>query len=136
MVELKQELQALITDILPKLMTALDNNATMIHDLETKDMEIQRLKHELEVLKADKLNFNNVSLIRQQDKIVNELQREIIMLKHTIKTHTKSNTTDTNVVGASVVGANTNVKLDIDVKPKKKKIKSAIINVVDSTTES
>jgi hypothetical protein len=76
----KKELELLPITI-ANLSSLIDNYIKINNELIIKEDEIKDLTTELQNLKAEKLNFNNVSLVKQQDKLVNDLQIENAYLK-------------------------------------------------------
>jgi len=76
----KKELELLPITI-ANLSSLIDNYIKINNELIIKEDEIKNLTTELQNLKAEKLNFNNVSLVKQQDKLVNDLQIENAYLK-------------------------------------------------------
>ena len=76
----KKELE-LIPITIGNLTGLVDNYIRLKKELEDRDKEITYLKAELDSLSAENINFNNVSLVKQQDKLVNDLQIEIAYLK-------------------------------------------------------
>jgi hypothetical protein len=76
----KKELE-IIPITIGNLIGLVDNYIRLKKELADRDNEIKCLKVELDSLSAENINFNNVSLVKQQDKLVNDLQIEIAYLK-------------------------------------------------------
>ena len=70
----------------------------LINELENIKMDNKEIKIELETLKLNDINFNNVSLLKHKDKIVNELQNEIIYLKKQISKYTANQNSNVNEI--------------------------------------
>lgn len=95
----KKELE-LIPITIGNLVVLVDNYVRAKKELLEREIEIKQLRAELASLNSEHINFNNVSLVKQQDKLVNDLQIEIAYLKKQLAKHT-SNPGNTNNVPAN-----------------------------------
>ena len=87
--EFKKEL-GIATTTLSSLIGLIDNYILAKKEIIERNNEIRDLKCELAKMSSEQMNFNNFSLLKQQDKQVNELQQEIQILKKQLAKYTCS----------------------------------------------
>ena len=128
----KKELK-LIPLTISNVVGIVDNYIRLKQDLAERDNEIKCLKTELELISAENINFNNVSLVKQQDKIVNDLQIEIAYLKKQVAKYTS---TGGNTTAPPSPKLPTPTQSDIQITPLTTVVPTAGVVVPATDTES